>query len=339
MGGCALAGAALPGVVEDLLRRALEGQPRALGRLLSLLERPGPLSARLLERLTPRARGSQVVGFTGIPGAGKSTLVSRVIGELRRRGYRVAVVAIDPTSPLSQGALMGDRLRMQEHSTDPGVFIRSISTRGLRGGLSLAALTLVEAFDALGYDKIIIETVGVGQAEVDIMHAAHTIVVVTMPGAGDDIQALKAGVMEIGDIYVVNKSDKPEATKTYEYMSFALEKGDIGRQGGWAPRLVRTSAVMGQGVRELVDAIEEHWEYVNRAGLRWERVYSRRSLLVRLTAERLLAESLEEIAGARRGELLEVARRGSGFLEEALRLAGEACGEVRGLLGEGEGQG
>ena len=330
-----MASAGLPRVAEELLERALQGQQRALGKLLTLLERPGPVSARLLERLTPLARGSQVVGFTGIPGAGKSTLVSRVIGELRRRGYRVAVVAIDPTSPLSQGALMGDRLRMQEHSTDPGVFIRSIPTRGLRGGLSLAALTLIEAFDALGYDKILVETVGVGQAEVDIMHAAHTIVVVTMPGAGDDIQALKAGVMEIGDVYVVNKSDKPEATKTYEYISFALEKGDIGRQEGWTPRLVRTSAVMGQGVKELVDVIEDHWGYVERTGLRWEKVYSRRALLMRLMAERLLAESLEEIAGSKREELLQAAREGRGFLERALDLASEACGVVRSIEPEG----
>ena len=330
-----MASAGLPRVAEELLERALQGQQRALGKLLTLLERPGPVSARLLERLTPLARGSQVVGFTGIPGAGKSTLVSRVIGELRRRGYRVAVVAIDPTSPLSQGALMGDRLRMQEHSTDPGVFIRSISTRGLRGGLSLAALTLIEAFDALGYDKILVETVGVGQAEVDIMHAAHTIVVVTMPGAGDDIQALKAGVMEIGDVYVVNKSDKPEATKTYEYISFALEKGDIGRQEGWTPRLVRTSAVMGQGVKELVDVIEDHWGYVERTGLRWEKVYSRRALLMRLMAERLLAESLEEIAGSKREELLQAAREGRGFLERALDLASEACEVVRSIEAEG----
>jgi len=323
----------LPRVVEDLLEKAVRGNMRAMGRLLSLLERPGVVSARLVERLASMARGVQVVGFTGIPGAGKSTLVSRVIGELRRRGYKVAVVAIDPTSPLSQGALMGDRLRMQEHSTDPGVFIRSISTRGLRGGLSLAALALIEAFDALGYDKILIETVGVGQAEVDIMHAAHTIVVVTMPGAGDDIQALKAGVMEIGDIYVVNKSDKPEATKTYEYVSFALEKGDIGRGGAWTPRLLRTSAVMGQGIRELVDSIEEHWSYIESSGLRWERVYSRRILLMRLIAERLLAEALEEAASRERDRILEAARAARGFLEEALRLARISCGEVAGPTG------
>jgi len=324
----------LPPLVEKLLSEALEGKMRAMGRLLTLIEKPGPVAARLVEKLASMARGVQVVGFTGIPGAGKSTLVSRVIGELRRRGYKVAVVAIDPTSPLSQGALMGDRLRMQEHSTDPGVFIRSISTRGLRGGLSLAALALIEAFDALGYDKILIETVGVGQAEVDIMYAAHTIVVVTMPGAGDDIQALKAGVMEIGDIYVVNKSDKPEATKTYEYVNFALEKGEIGRAGGWTPRLLRTSAVMGQGIRDLVDAIEEHWRYVESSGLRWERVYSRRILLMRLIAERLLAESLEEAAARRRDRLLEAARAARGFLEEAVRLAGESCREVSSILGE-----
>ena len=282
---------------QALLERARRGQLRAIGRLLTLLEHPDERSLQLLEELTRGEPRAHVIGVTGIPGAGKSTLVNRLISALRRRGYRVAVIAIDPSSPISQGALMGDRLRMQEHATDPGVFIRSISTRGLKGGLSLAALAMIEAFDYLGYDKIILETVGVGQAEVDIMHAAHTIIVVTMPGAGDDIQALKAGVMEIGDIYVLNKSDKAEAQKTYEYLKFALEKGDIGEQApGWTPRLVRTSAVMGQGIEDLAEAVEEHYKYALESGLFRERVESRRRLLVKLLAERLIAETLEQAA-------------------------------------------
>jgi LAO/AO transport system kinase len=280
--------------LEALVSRAIKGDLRARGRLLSLLERPGPISIKLIEKLASMSRGAHVIGFTGIPGAGKSTLVSRVIKHLRSRGYTVAVIAIDPSSPLTQGALMGDRLRMQEHAVDPGVFIRSISTQGLKGGLSLAAIAMIEAFDAMGYDKIIVETVGVGQSEVDIMHAAHTIVVVTMPGAGDDIQALKAGVMEIGDVYVVNKSDKPEAGKTYEFIAFALEKGDIGGPGGWRPRLVKASAVMGQGVVDLVEAIEEHWRFLKETGGAEAKIMSRRTLLVRLLAEKILIDSLEE---------------------------------------------
>ncbi|MEB3861786.1 MAG: methylmalonyl Co-A mutase-associated GTPase MeaB [Desulfurococcales archaeon] len=280
-----------------LIELARKGNLRAMGRLLTLLEKPGQESMWILEEMASQAGRAHVIGVTGIPGAGKSTLVSKLIGGLRRRGYKVAVIAIDPSSPITQGALMGDRLRMQEHATDPGVFIRSLSTRGLKGGLSLAALAMIEAFDAFGFDKIILETVGVGQAEVDIMHAAHTILVVTMPGAGDDIQALKAGVMEIGDIYVLNKSDKPEAQKTYEYLKFALEKGDIGEQEeGWTPRLVRVSAIMGQGIEDLVNAVEDHYKYAKETG-RFERsIESRRLLLVKLLAERILYNILEKAA-------------------------------------------
>jgi len=313
-----------------LLERALRGELRAIGRLLSELEMLDVESARLLEELAKRARGAHVIGVTGIPGAGKSTLIGRLVRELRKRGHRVAVVAVDPSSPFSEGSLMGDRLRMQELSTDPGVFIRSLSTRGLRGGLSLAALALIEAFDALGYDKIIVETVGVGQAEVDIMHAAHTILVLTMPGAGDDIQALKAGVMEIGDIYVVNKADKPEASKTYEYITFAVEKGDIGPQTGWTPRVVKTSAVMGRGIDVLADVIEEHWEYVKRAGLVRERMLARRRLLITLLADHLLRRALQEAADRERDRLQAVAEKAEGLVENAVWLAGQACRVLRG---------
>ncbi len=281
--------------IRLLIEQARKGNLRAMGRLLTLLEKPSQDTMWILEEMAAQAKGAHVIGVTGIPGAGKSTLVSKLIGGLRKRGYRVAVIAIDPSSPITQGALMGDRLRMQEHATDPGVFIRSLSTRGLKGGLSLAALAMIEAFDAFEFDKIILETVGVGQAEVDIMHAAHTILVVTMPGAGDDIQALKAGVMEIGDIYVLNKSDKPEAQKTYEYLKFALEKGDIGeRQEGWTPRLVKVSAIMGQGIDQLIDAVEDHYEYVKSSGRLKRSIESRRLLLVKLLAERILSTTLEE---------------------------------------------
>lgn len=315
--------------LDRLLEQASRGNLRAVGRLLTLLEEPGSDVGRLLERLASMSRGAHVIGVTGIPGAGKSTLISKLIREFRRRGYKVAVAAVDPSSPISQGALMGDRLRMQEHATDPGVFIRSLSTRGLKGGLSLAALAIIEAFDALGYDKIIVETVGVGQAEVDIMHAAHTIVVVTMPGAGDDVQALKAGVMEIGDVYVVNKSDKPEASKTVEYLNFVIESGELGsHRAGWTPRVVKTSAVMGQGVRELADVIEEHFKHLKETGGAEERIVSRRVLLMKLLAERMLTSSLESALSELEGDLREAAREAKGFTEMARRLAGSACSRV-----------
>ncbi len=309
-----------------LLDLALKGNPRATGRLLTLLEDLSGNAGILLERLASMSKGAHIIGITGIPGAGKSTLISKLIREFRRRGYRVAVAAIDPSSPISQGALMGDRLRMQEHATDPGVFIRSLSTRGLKGGLSLAALAMIEAFDALGYDKVIVETVGVGQAEVDIMHAAHTIIVVTMPGAGDDIQALKAGVMEIGDIYVVNKSDKPEAAKTVEYINFVIESGELGSQrAGWVPRVVKTSAIMGQGVADLADMIDEHYKYLKETGSVQERIISRRVLLMKLLAESMLSRSLELAIEDLREKLRETARQASGLTQTASELARRAC--------------
>ncbi len=304
--------------------RALAGDKWATGKLLTVLEHPTPEAGYVLSKLAPLAGTGHVIGVTGIPGAGKSTLISRLIGEYRERGYRVAVIAVDPTSPLSRGALLGDRLRMQRHSTDPGVFIRSLPTRGLKGGLSLAALTAIEALDALGYNKIFVETVGVGQTDVDIMYAAHTVLVVTMPGAGDDIQALKAGVMEIGDFYIVNKSDKPGAEKTFEYIKFALETGEVGSQRyGWKPRIILTSAVLGKGVREAVDAIEEHYRFLRERKALAEKLASRRKLLVRIMAERILSEQLERIY---RG--IEAPRLGEDIYVRAFSLARNACREI-----------
>ncbi len=294
---------------QALLERARRGQLRAIGRLLTLLEHPDERSLQLLEELTRGEPRAHVIGVTGIPGAGKSTLVSQLIAEYRRRGLRVGVLAIDPSSPLSEGSLMADRLRMQRHATDPGVFIRSLASKGLLGGLSLAALAMVEALDAFGYDKIIVETVGVGQADVDILDVAHTILVVTMPGAGDDIQALKAGVMEIGDIYVLNKSDKPEAEQTLEFMKFALEAGTVSARHGWMPRLVKTSAVQGTGIPELADAIEEHRGFLEEKGLFAQRVEDRRVKLARLYARSLVDGIVEEIVGERRAEILETLRK------------------------------
>jgi LAO/AO transport system kinase len=281
--------------IIELFEESKKGKLRAIGRLLTIVENSSVEVLELLEHISGHGGNAQVIGVTGIPGAGKSTLISRIIGEFRKRGYKVAVVAIDPSSPITQGSLLGYRLRMQQFATDKDVFIRSISTRGLKGGLSIASLSIIEVFDALGYDKIIVETVGVGQSDVDIMNAAHTIIVVTMPGAGDDIQALKAGVMEIGNIYVINKSDKPEASRTFEYLKFSLDKGDIGLfEEDWVPKIVKTSAIMGQGIEDLVNIVEEHWEHVKSKGLVREKLVSRRLLLSKLLLERVFSESLQE---------------------------------------------
>ncbi len=307
----------------NMINRAESGDRRALGRLLTILEDINSETAWVVEYLASRSRGAHVIGVTGIPGSGKSSLISRMIRVLRDRGYRVAVITIDPTSPLSSGAILGDRLRMQEHATDPGVFIRSVTTAGALGGLSLSALSMIEAFDALGYDKIIVETVGVGQSETHIMHAADTIIVVTMPGAGDDIQALKAGVLEIGDIYVVNKSDKPEASKTYEYMLFVAEKGEIGRSGAWKPPVIKTSSTLGMGVKELVEALEKHLAYLKDSGEKAVRLSSRRKLLVRLLAEKIVLDSLNKVVEV---ELEKLHEDLEGFYRKAIKIA-KATGE------------
>jgi LAO/AO transport system kinase len=304
--------------VLSLIERAERGDRRALGRLLTILEDVSSETAWVLEYLAVRSRGAHVIGVTGIPGSGKSSLISRMIRVLRDKGYRVAVITIDPTSPLSSGAILGDRLRMQEHATDPGVFIRSVTTAGALGGLSLSALAMIEAFDALGYDKVIVETVGVGQSETHIMYAADTIIVVTMPGAGDDVQALKAGVLEIGDIYVVNKSDKPEASKTYEYMLFVAEKGEIGRSGAWKPVVVKTSSTLGMGIRELVEAVEKHLEYLRNSGEKLSRLSSRRRLLVRLLAEKIVLDILDKVAEE---ELAKTQEGLVGFYKRAIEIA------------------
>ena len=316
----------VPSEVSDLFRQALSGNLRATGRLLSLLENPYKVPPELFDELASRGGRAHVIGITGIPGAGKSTLISRLIKGYRSQGLKVAVIAVDPSSPLSGGALLGDRLRMQEDAMDTGVFIRSVSTRGLKGGLSLAALAMIEAFDALGYDKVLIETVGVGQAEVDVMNAVHTVVVVTMPGVGDEIQALKAGVMEIGDVYVLNKSDLPDSQKAFEYLSFALDKGELGAQDSmWRPRLVKTSAVMGSGIEDLINAIGEHYNYLLKSGKASTKLVSRRVTLVRLMAERLLADQVERALSLMEGQVIDMVSKPRGVLAIAQELAREAC--------------
>lgn len=227
----------------------------ALARAITLLENDRPGAAELMAELAPRCGRAHVVGVTGAPGAGKSTLINALIGEFTRRGRSVAVVAVDPSSPISGGSILGDRLRMDEHGSRDDVFIRSVSSRGHLGGLSKTTGRVIDVFDAVGYDVVIVETVGAGQSEVEIRHFADSNVVVCPPGLGDDVQAIKAGIIEIADILVVNKADLPQAERTVLDLTTASH---LRHRTDWQVKVLRTVATSGEGVAALVDAIGEH---------------------------------------------------------------------------------
>jgi LAO/AO transport system kinase len=238
-----------------LSERVLTGEPRAMARAISLVEDEAPQGAELIRRIFPHTGRAYLIGITGAPGAGKSTLVDRLILELRRRGRTVGVVAVDPTSPFSGGAILGDRVRMQAHAGDGGVFIRSMATRGHLGGLARATGEAALVLDAAGLDVVLIETVGVGQDEVDIVRTADVSVVTLVPGTGDEVQALKAGIMEIADIFVVNKADRDGADRTVASIK-ALQSLEMFGEGRWRPPIVKTEATSGNGIPELADEIE-----------------------------------------------------------------------------------
>lgn len=235
--------------------RILAGDPRAIARGISLIEDEAPEAASLVRAIFPRTGGAYLVGITGAPGAGKSTVVDRLTAEIRRRGPSVGIVAVDPTSPFTGGAILGDRVRMQAHAADPGVFIRSMATRGHLGGLARATGEAALVLDAAGKDLVIIETVGVGQDEVDIVRTADVSIVVIVPGTGDEVQALKAGIMEIADIFVVNKADREGADRTAASLDAMLAL-ETWNDGAWRPPILKTEATTGRGLPELLDTIE-----------------------------------------------------------------------------------
>ncbi|HSK50810.1 MAG TPA: methylmalonyl Co-A mutase-associated GTPase MeaB [Solirubrobacterales bacterium] len=252
-----------------LAERLLAGDKRALARAITLIESDDPAGWELVREVYPRTGKARIVGFTGPPGVGKSTLIGALTGELRKAERSVAVLSIDPSSPFTRGALLGDRIRLTEHFLDPGVFIRSMASRGALGGLSEAALQVALVMDAAGKDDVLIETVGVGQAEIDIVDHADTIVLALMPGSGDSIQALKAGVMEIPDVIVVNKADHPMTdTMVREVRGVLALSHD---PEGWKVPILRTEATRGEGVEELADAIGEHRAFIEAAGTLAER--------------------------------------------------------------------
>src|SRR5512134_3372480 len=247
----------------DLAERLLEGDKRALARAISLVENDDPVGWALVREVYPRTGRAAVAGFTGPPGVGKSTLIGRLVEHARAKEREVAVLSIDPSSPFTQGALLGDRIRLSDHFLDPGVFIRSMASRGSIGGLSEATLQAALLMDASGKDDVFLETVGVGQAEVDIIDHADTVVLVLMPGSGDSIQALKAGVMEIPDVIVVNKADHPLTDTMVREIRGVLALGPV---TDWKVPIIKTEATEGRGVEELAAAIDAHHAHIEAAG-------------------------------------------------------------------------
>ena len=270
----------------ELIAHLRQGQRRALARTITLIENGGAAAQDLLTRLYPYTGQAAVIGFTGSPGTGKSTLVNASAKEYRHQGESVSIVAVGPTSPFTGGALLGDRVRMRDLSGDPGIFIRSMATRGSLGGLARATADVILALDAAGFDRVLVETVGVGQAEVEIASTAHTTIVVEAPGLGDEVQAIKAGVLEIADVFAVNKSDREGADRTVMALKMMLgiapeevrglshhgqlmtiETPSMHRGTAWEPPIIKTVALQDGGVPELVTAIEEHRSFLLHSGL------------------------------------------------------------------------
>jgi LAO/AO transport system kinase len=306
---------------ESLAERLLSGDKRALARAISLVENRDPEGDRLVADLFPRTGGARIVGITGPPGVGKSTLIGAICARLRQDGREVGVLSIDPSSPFTQGAVLGDRIRLSEHFLDPGIFIRSMATRGSLGGLAEAALQAALLMDASGKDDVLLETVGVGQGEIDVVDHADTIVLALMPGSGDSIQALKAGVMEIPDVIVVNKCEHPLADTMVREVKSVLA---LGPERSWRVPVVRTEATKGEGIAELVETIDSHRRHIEEEGTLSER-----------RARNLRAEVLGIAAARLRRELEERAREDpewAGLLDGVVRREIDPATAARKLL-------
>jgi LAO/AO transport system kinase len=254
-------------VTEETIERALAGDARALARLVSLVENGAPELRPLMKALAPLTGGARVIGLTGAPGVGKSTMTTALVSAYRERDLRVGVLAVDPTSPFTGGALLGDRVRMQDHATDPGVFIRSMASRGHLGGLAAATPQALRVLDAAGFGAVLVETVGVGQAEVEVASLADTTLVLVAPGTGDAVQAAKAGILEVGDIFVVNKCDSPGAQETVRNLRTMIAMAERG-EGDWKPPIVMTTATAGEGIADLTAALDAHWSWLDSSGER-----------------------------------------------------------------------
>jgi len=336
---------------DALADRVAAGDVRSAARLMRDLDDGLPSARGVLRRLFPRTGRAYVLGLTGPPGAGKSSLTDRLIGRLRGAGRTVGVVAVDPTSPFTGGAILGDRVRMQDHALDPGVFIRSLATRGHLGGLSRATADVVTVMDAMGKDVVLVETVGVGQDEVEVAELAHTVVVVAIPGMGDDVQAIKAGVLEIADVFAVNKADREGSDRTVKDLQLMLELRrttatrqvldhdavhrmqrtggeDPHEAGWWEPPVVKTVATRGEGVAELWDAVERHRAHLEATGEKGRREVARaRATFVALLRERLLQGALSRLA-SEEGHLDEIAARIAAREADPYALADELAARL-----------
>ena len=290
-------------MTEEAIERARAGDARALARLVSLVENGAPELRTLMKALAPLTGRARVVGLTGSPGVGKSTVTGALVTAYRARGLRVGVLAVDPTSPFSGGALLGDRVRMQEHATDPGVFIRSMASRGHLGGLSAATPQALRVLDAAGFDLVLVETVGVGQAEVEIASLADSTLVLIAPGMGDAIQAAKAGILEVADIFVVNKSDKPgaqEAVRDLRTMIAMARRSE----GDWKPPIVTTTATAGDGIADLTGKLDAHWSWLGSSGERDRRRRARAREEVAAIAVAALRQRVAGLPGNSRLDVL-----------------------------------
>jgi LAO/AO transport system kinase len=287
--------------VESLVEQARAGQARAVARLISLVEDDSPHLRSVAAALSPLTGRARVLGLTGAPGVGKSTATSMLVSAFRAQGRRVGVLAIDPSSPFSGGALLGDRIRMHSHTVDDGVFIRSMATRGALGGLSAATPQAVRVLDAAGFDVVLVETVGVGQSEVDVVSLADTTVVLLAPGMGDGIQAAKAGILEIADVFVVNKADRDGADQTVRDLRHAMSLGRRELGASWRQPIVRTVASAGEGVEELVAALDGHHEWLTSHG----ELETRRTRRAAREIEAIAVAALRaRLGGVRGGEAL-----------------------------------
>lgn len=279
---------------DTLLEAILRGEPRALARAITRIENREDSAEDLLRQLFPHSGRATLLGLTGAPGAGKSTLADAITAHVRGRGQSVGIVAVDPTSPYSGGAILGDRIRMQRHHADEGVFIRSMATRGALGGLAVAASDVAMLLDASGKDMVLVETVGVGQDEVDVVRLADVTVVILVPGMGDDVQTIKAGIMEIADVFAINKSDRPGADRIEQEVRAMLSIGH--REDGWVVPIVKTVAAEGTGVPELLDAVESHLAFLREKGLlAKKKAVNWRQRLLDLLRERLLKRAVDAL--------------------------------------------
>ena len=277
--------------------KIISGNIRAVARLIRDIDDNIPEAREVLKELYPYTGKAYVVGITGAPGVGKSTLVDQMVAHLRGAKKTVGVLAVDPTSPFSGGAILGDRIRMQRHSMDEGVFIRSMATRGYFGGLTQSTRSAIDVMDAMGKDYIIVETVGVGQDEIDIVRSAHTTIITLVPGMGDDIQALKAGILEVGDIFVINKADREGVDRTVSDIRLMIEMDEKRYENGWKPPILTAQAVFDKGVEEILDEVEKHATYLRSSTERQSRIkYEKvRNELTEMIKDRIVRDVLSDL--------------------------------------------